>query len=81
MLYLSEFAFLMIPIAMLAFFVVSLILYCVGKAKKKHNPDSITDKQMKTRLWLLIISSVMAGLMLAVAIGFTALMYMAVAFM
>lgn len=81
MVYLLEFAFLLIPLAMIAFFVVSLVLYCVGKAKKKRDPDSITDKQIKTRLWLLVISSVIAGLMLAVVVGFVALMYMAVAFM
>lgn len=77
MAYLIQFLFWAIPLGAIAFFIVSLILYLRAKCQ----PDSVSAEKLKTRKFLLVVSSVIAGVLAAVVIGFIALMFLAVAFM
>lgn len=77
MAYLIQFLFWAIPLGAIAFFIVSLILYL----RAKRQPDSVSGEKLKTRKFLLVVSSVIAGVLAAVVIGFIALMFLAVAFM
>lgn len=79
-LFLSFFYFL-VPIALLVFFVASLVMFCRAKAANKRAPGTYTEEQVRTRLLLLIISSCVAGVMLLCVLGLIALMFMAVAYM
>ena len=73
--------YLSLPLALLAFFVISLVLYCRAKAGNKREPGTYTDDQVRLRLTLLIISACIAGIMLLCVVGLIALMFMAVAYM
>lgn len=72
---------LLLPVAILAFFIVSLVLYCLGKSRNKKIPGKYNEVQLQTRKLCLIISSVLLGLLVfAVAFVFS-LFFMAIAFM
>lgn len=79
MLYLTEFLlyglFFGLPLAAVVFFVVSLVRYI--RAKK----CGIDAEKLKEHRILLIVSSVIAGVLLAVVVGFVTLLMMAIAFM
>lgn len=77
MAFLIQFLFWAVPLGAIAFFIVSLILYL----RAKRQPDSVSREKLKTRKFLLVVSSVIAGVLAAVVIGFIALMFLAVAFM
>ncbi|MBR2338494.1 MAG: hypothetical protein IKA63_03400 [Clostridia bacterium] len=81
MFYLIEFLFFAIPLAAIAFFIVSLVLYCSARKQNKRQPGSVSAETMKLRKVLLIVSSVIVGVLLSMLIGLCALLYMAVAFM
>jgi len=76
-----EVLYYLIPASALIFFAVSLLCYLRAKSKNRRVPGTYSEKQMKTRRICLIISSVIAGIMAVVVIGFIGLLMMAVAFM
>ena len=57
-----------IPAGALIFFIVSLVRYVVAKNKKA--PDTYSESQMKNMKTLLKISSLIAGVMAGVILGF-----------
>ncbi len=75
------FLFYVIPIAIVAFFGVSLFRYIYAKIKNKKIPGTYQDREIKNRLILLILSSVMAGALVAIVIGFIILLSLAIAYM
>lgn len=62
-------------------FIASLILYCQAKSANKKVPGTYNEMQVKTRRNILIASSVVAGIILSVILGFTILLMSAVAYM
>ncbi len=70
-----------VPIAAVIFFVVSLASFLIAKSNNKRTPGKYSESQIKTRLLLLIISSVVAGVILSMIISFVILLSMAVAYM
>lgn len=79
--YFVSILFFAVPIAAVIFFVVSLVSFLTAKSSNKRTPGKFSESQIKTRLLLLIVSSVIAGVILAMVISFVALLYMAVAYM
>lgn len=73
--------FFAIPIALIALYGVSLYRYRSAKNQNKTAPGTFSDSEIKKRKTVLTVLSVMTGILVAVVIGFIALMYMAVAFM
>ena len=51
--------FILIPIAALAFFVVSLILFIISAVKRKRSPETFDPLKHKIKLFLRIISIVL----------------------
>lgn len=78
---LTQLAFYGIPIVVLAFFIVSLVHYRRGKNANKRTPGAVPAEEMRLRKTVLIVASVIMGVLAAVVIGFTALLFMAVAYM
>lgn len=70
-----------IPVGVLVFFCISQFRYQSAKQQNKRAPDTYSPEDIRQRLILLIVSSVILGVMVAVIIGFIALMFMAIAFM
>lgn len=79
--YLSVFLSFFIPIALIATFALSIFLYCHAKHKNKKSPGTYTEDQIRNRKVFLIVFAGIFGLAALVVISFTALLYMAVAFM
>ena len=78
---LSQILFYGIPLGALAFFVVSLVRFCGGRKANRLTPGVVPAEEMRVRKIMLVVSSVIVGLLAAVVIGFTVLLFMAVAFM
>ena len=74
-------AFYGIPIGVLAFFIVSLVRFCRGRKANKLAPNTFSPEEMRLRKTTLIVASVIMGVLAAVVIGLTVLLFMAVAFM
>lgn len=81
MVYLVQLLFYGIPVAALVFFIVSLCRFVSAKRSLKENPESIAPEDMQRRKLLLQVSSVIAGVFVAVIGGIAALLFTAVAFM
>lgn len=79
--YVIQYLFYAIPVAAFFFFLVSLCLYLDGRSKNKNVPGSVPAEKMKRRKMLLMVSSVIMGVFVAVMVALMALLYMAVAFM
>ncbi len=77
----SQLLFYGIPGAAVLFFGISLYRYCYAKYRNKRAEGSFGEDELWRRRILLILSSVMMGMLLAVVIGFSLLLLMAVAFM
>lgn len=75
------FLFGSIPVAAIVFFVVSLLRYRSAKKSNMQTPGTYSKEQMKSRRELMIISSVIAGILVAVVIAYVCLVFLAVAFM
>ena len=71
----------LIPLSSIAFFIVSLCCYISAKKRYNADPSDLNDHKKQTTKTLLIVSSIIMGVLLAVIIGFIALMYTAVAYM
>lgn len=78
---LYDILFFGIPVSMFLLFGISLYRYIRAKKENRVQPGTYSQEEMKKRKLMLIVSSVIAGVLLAVIIGFVALLYMAVAFM
>lgn len=71
----------LIPLAAIVFFITSLCNYIGAKKQNKSEPSETNEQKKNTTKSLLIASSVIMGVLLAVVIGFIALMYTAIAYM
>ena len=81
MLYLVTFLYYSIPIGALLFFFVSLFRFLSARQKNQKQPGSVDDVRMKLLKQMLITSSVIVGLLIAVVVGFILLLMTAVTFM
>ncbi len=79
--YIYDILFFAIPIVLLTFWGISIYRFVSAKKKNARDPETFSSSEMKTRKIVLIIASVLAGVILAIVIGFIALLFMAVAFM
>ena len=70
-----------IPMAAIVFFIVSLCDFICARKKYKDEPNEVNELKKNTTKTLLIVSSVIMGVFLAIIIGFAALMFTAVAYM
>ena len=77
----AVFLFFGIPLIILALYGVSIFLYVAAKRANKRAPGSFSDAAIGKRKAAVTVLSLIVGTMLAVAIGFTVLLYMAVAYM
>ena len=77
----AVFLFFGIPLVILALYGVSIFLYVAAKRANKRAPGSFSDAVIGKRKAAVTVLSLIVGTMLAVAIGFTVLLYMAVAYM
>ena len=73
--------FFLIPFATIAFFVVSLCNYISAKKNFKLEQTEENGAEVKKSRVMLIVSSVIMGVLLAIVISFMALMFVAVAYM
>ena len=64
-----------IPVAAIAFFIVSLVRYLDGR---KNGCD---DSEMSKRKLLLILSAVIVGVLIVAVLSLIVLLYMAIAYM
>lgn len=73
--------FLAVPIAAIAFLVLSICSYTSAKKQERQQPGSVSPEELKRHKIMLILSAILAGVLLVIVLGFFALMFMAVAFM
>ncbi len=79
--YFSAFLLYGIPLFVTVFWIVSLVLYVGARRKVKRSPGAVPKEILDKRKLLLVISSVLAGVLLVIVLGFVGLLYMAVAYM
>ncbi len=72
------FLFFIIPLLLIGLWISSLLRYT---SAKKDAPGTHTEKEIKKRKLIFILLSVVTGVVVAIVIGFMALMLMAVAYM
>lgn len=75
---LVEWLYFLIPLAGIAFFIVSLIRWLTARDAP---PGTFTEEELKHRKQLFIGSFVVVGVLIAVVVGFFLLLMTAVAFM
>lgn len=73
--------FLAIPAAVVVLWGVSLYLYVSASKKNKQNSDTFSAKELKNRMILLIVLSVMVAALLVMVIGLITLMFLVINFM
>ena len=71
----------LIPIAILIYFVASLISFCLAKHANKRSPGSYCEEDIKHRRTMLIVSSIFFALLFPVIISIVVLISSPVAFM
>ncbi len=81
MAYLIQYIFYLFPLLTLVFFIVSLISFLIATRKNKRVPGSVSDERIKLLRALLTVSSIMAGVLLSIVVGFAIVLGMAVAYM
>lgn len=69
------------PIILIALFGVALYRYMSANKQNKVSPGTFSDDEIKKRKSMLISLSIISGILIAIVIGFCALMFLAVAFM
>ena len=72
---------ILIFLAVIAFFVISLVSFLVAKAKNRRVPGSCSNATVNTWMVMLIISSIILLLALVISIGFFILLSGAISFM
>ena len=70
-----------IPVAATVFFVVCLCRYLVLKHQARVESGNLNGEDLKRRKILLIVSAVIFGVVMTVAISFVALLILAIAYM
>ena len=78
---LINFLFSIAPVAAIVFFICSLVAYIGAKRKNASEPNSFTSEQIRKRKTLLIVSSIIFGVLLALIFGIIALLAVAIIFM
>ena len=73
--------FYALPIGLIALLIIVRQRYKSAKRQNEAVPGTFTDKEISRRKTVMIVVTVIAGSILTVVLGFTALLYMAVAFM
>ena len=73
--------FFVIPLVMLVYVGISIYRYVSAKRKNREEPGSFTEEEMKKRRTVLIVSAVVTGVLVAVVVGFLAMLVMAIAYM
>jgi hypothetical protein len=73
--------FIGLPLAAMIFWIICLEEYIRGRQANKRQPESVSADVMMRRKAMLVVSSVIAGTLLACVLGLVALFYMAIAFM
>lgn len=71
----------LVPLAAIAFFIVSLCCHIVAKRQYKAEPNELNKHKKQTTKTLLIVSSIIMAVLIAVVVGFIIMMYAAVAYM
>ena len=79
--YIYSFLFFAIPVSMVAFFGISLYRFVRAVSANKKNLGAFSADEIKKRRLLFIVSAVIAAVLVAVVVGFIALLFMAVAYM
>ena len=69
------------PIAAIVFFGISLYRYISAKKKNQLSPGTFSDSEIEDRRHLLIVSSVVAGIIALLAVGFIGLTFLVLAYM
>lgn len=75
------FLYFSIPAITLILLGVSLYKYLSAKKANKKVPGTISEDELKRRKTMLIVTSVIAAVLVAVIIGFIGLLFLAVAYM
>ncbi len=78
---LIDILFFAIPIIIFAFLGISIYRYASAVRKNAKIPDSFSQSEITKRKIILIVSAIIAGVFLAVVVGFIVLIYLAVAYM
>jgi hypothetical protein len=73
--------FFALPLLTVVFFGVSLFRYLSARNANKKQPNAFSADEMKKRKLIFVISSVVAGVFVAIVIGVISLLCMAIAFM
>ncbi len=73
--------FFALPVAVPVFLIVSICMYVYAKRANKKQPGTFSPEQLRTRRIVMIIAAAVSGVLLAVAIGFVILMFLAIAYM
>ena len=73
--------FYAIPLALIVLLVVACKRYKSAKRQNEAVPGTFTDKEISRRKTFMIVVTVIVGFIVSVVVGFTALLYLAVAFM
>lgn len=81
MFYFLQFLSYGIPAAAVVFFAVSLVRYLRARSANKREAGQYSEREMGVRRLMLIISSVVAGVMLATIVATIGLLFTAIAFM
>lgn len=79
--YLTSAIFYIIPILIIASFIISLVMYLVAKNKNKITPGTFTQSQIYARKTWFVASAIVLGILTAIVGGICALLFMAVAHM
>lgn len=70
-----------IPLGLVVFFGNCLYRYVSAKRKNMEEPGIFPEEEMKKRKTMVIVSAVTAGVVVAVVVGFLAMLVMAIAYM
>lgn len=76
-----EILFYAIPAALIILFLVVRDRYKSAKKQNEAFPGTFSDEEIKRRKVAMIIVTVIGGSIITVVVGFTALLFLAVAFM
>ncbi|MBO5649770.1 MAG: hypothetical protein J6S76_07655 [Clostridia bacterium] len=79
--YILYFSFFGLPIAALIWFFVSTYRFFIAKHRIKRGTAAYSDADLKNRRLQFVLSSCLAGTLLAFVLGLILLLYTAVAFM
>ncbi len=79
--YFTAALFYAIPVAAIGFFIFSLCRFLSARKQNKLQPGSIDQQVFTSRKTMMIVSSVILGILVAIVICMSVLIYLAVRFM